>query len=104
MSLFPNAFFAKFFVLSIAVFSSLKLLTIFIPIPPPPALALIKMGYPMSKHFFSKFSEDKSSFFSPGQIGKLLLIAFSLATSLFPIDIIVSGLGPIQIKPESITF
>ena len=44
ISLLPNAFFARFFVFSIADFSSLKLLTICMPIPPPPALALIKIG------------------------------------------------------------
>ena len=75
-----------------------------IPIPPPPALAFIKIGKPISLHFFSRSSFFRSSLFRPGQIGRLFFMAKSLAMSLFPIDIIVLGLGPIQIIPESMTF
>ena len=55
-------------------------------------------------HSFSKSSFSKSLLFKPGQIGKLLFKAKSLAISLLPIDTIVFGLGPIQVIPESITF
>ena len=103
ISLFPKAFFARFLVFSIRFCNSSKSFATCIPMPPPPTLALIKIGYPMSLHLDSKLSSLISLLVRPGQIGRLLLIANSLALSLFPIERIVSGFGPIQIIPTSIT-
>ena len=58
----------------------------------------------VKQEYDSKSFEFNSSFFNPGQIGKLLFIASSLATSLLRIEVILFGFGPIQIIPESITF
>ena len=58
----------------------------------------------MSLHLFSKSSSLISLFFKPGQIGRLLFTASSLAISLLPIEIIDSGVGPIQVIPKSMIF
>ena len=66
--------------------------------PPPPALDFTKIGNPILSHsVFKCCLLNLSISLSPGQMGTLDLRARFLATSLFPIDRIVSGLGPIHI-------
>ena len=72
-----------------------------IPLPPPPAVALIITGYPIS---FANFlaaltSSNKPS--PPGTTGTPALIMVSLAVILSPMLLIISGVGPINLIPWS---
>ena len=77
--------------------------TIRIPLPPPPAAALIKIGKPtsMALFFASLTSEIASSV--PGTIGIWYFKAAAFADNLLPIISIASGDGPIKIKPAALT-
>ena len=74
------------------------------PLPPPPALAFMITGYPISSTIFiASFSVDISPSY-PGTTGMFKDFANSLAFILSPITVITSGFGPINLKPLSIHF
>ena len=67
-------------------FKSLALFTIRIPLPPPPAAALTKIGYPIELAFFG--SEVI------GRVGTFAFMAISFAVNLSPIFFIAFADGP----------
>ena len=75
--------------------------TIRIPLPPPPALALIKIGSPTSRA--TRFACSTSAMASsvPGTIGMLYFLAADFAASLLPIMSMLSGFGPMKVIPFS---
>ena len=65
------------------------------PLPPPPAAALIRTGYPIVLAFLGSVVI--------GKVGTPAFCAISLAFSLSPIEVITLELGPTQIRPALIT-
>ena len=89
---------ASFFTLLNASSISDSALTILIPFPPPPALALSITGYPISAALvFAIATSSKISL--PFMTGTPALIAILLAISLWPIFRITSASGPIKSIP-----
>ena len=92
----PKYFFASSLADGRETFNSFSFLTSFIPFPPPPADALIKIGYPILKQIF--FASSKELIFpsDPSMMGRPSFFAIFFASILFPIFFIISALGPIN--------
>ena len=71
------------------------------PFPPPPAAALTISGKPISFAIESILPLNSPS--CPGIVGTPASSIIFLDSALSPMTLIVSGLGPMKIKPESIT-
>ena len=72
-----------------------------IPLPPPPAVALIITGYPISLANFLAAVTSSNKPSPPGTTGTPALIMVSLAVILSPMLLIISGVGPINLIPWS---
>ena len=73
-------------------------LTIFIPLPPPPAEAFIIIGKPIFSEFLSISALLFFSMLKPGTIGTLDSPIMVFALDFRAIALIDEGLGPIKIK------
>ena len=76
-------------------------MTNLIPLPPPPAVAFNITGYPIfvAKVFASSVLDSIPS--PPGITGTPADFIVFFAVALSPIDIIISGPGPINVNPFS---
>ena len=75
-------------------------LTILIPRPPPPAVALIITGNPMSDAMVFAVLKSAMTPSEPGTTGTCAFFIVSLARALSPIALIASGGGPMNVRPE----
>ena len=78
-SSFPKYFFASFLAKENNSESFDSSSTIFIPLPPPPAAAFIKIGYPISLHRLFASSNDFTDPSEPSITGKPFFFAIILA-------------------------
>ena len=82
---FPKKESASCLIIGNASFNSFLELTIFIPLPPPPALALSKTGYPISSLAVSASDSLLTSPSEPGTVGTPNFFIIFLASILSPI-------------------
>ncbi len=75
----------------------------FMPRPPPPNAALIAIGTPYSLAKATISSASLTGSGVPGTSGAFALAAMWRAVTLSPRSRIDCGLGPIQIRPASMT-
>ncbi len=75
----------------------------FMPLPPPPKAALIAIGTPYSWAKATTSSASLTGSGVPGTRGAWARAAMWRAVTLSPRSRIDCGLGPIQIRPASIT-
>ena len=72
-----------------------------IPLPPPPATALIMTGKPIFLATLRAFSSLSTTPSLPGMTGTLALVAISLALALSPKLTMASAEGPINLILQS---
>ena len=78
--------------------------TSLIPLPPPPATALMRSGYPMraaARSITDSASPGPNGSSVPGTTGTPAAIAARRAAVLLPISAIASGVGPMNVSPAS---
>ncbi len=95
----PKAFCASLMARSSPSFSSLSVFTMRMPLPPPPAAALIRIGKPI---VFATFIASCSPFTAPsvpGTSGTPNFFTASLAASLSPITFMACDEGPMKVTP-----
>ena len=70
------------------------------PLPPPPAAALMITGYPISAPIFLlRYASSLRGPFEPGTVGTPAAIMVLIAATLSPIVRITEAVGPININP-----
>ncbi len=92
----PNAEVASLTARSICSWRLASSFTIRIPFPPPPALAFIKIGYPISLATCFALSRFIIGSAVPGTSGTLNFATAAFAASLLPMVAIDEGEGPIK--------
>ena len=73
-----------------------------IPLPPPPAVAFIITGYPISLAASLACSASLNNPSTPGTTGTPAAIMVAFAVILSPMEFIISGVGPINLIPWSV--
>ncbi len=98
---FPKAAPASLLVAFQASSISSSQLTICIPFPPPPAVALSIIGYFIFLAIFFASARDSKIPSEPGIVGTPAFSMVILALALSPIPSIISGLAPMNLIPFS---
>ena len=93
----PNAALASALASSKALSMSSSEFALRIPLPPPPAEALIKIGNPMFSAMLFAVSISETAPSEPGTVGTPAFIISSRAADLFPICSIIFDDGPINL-------
>ncbi len=99
----PKALRASLWASSIISSNSSARSTSFMPLPPPPSLALISTGKPMSMAVCLAACTSVMAVSKPGTRGTLYCLAAALAASLLPIRSMASALGPTKVRPAACT-
>jgi hypothetical protein len=100
----PKAAAASAFVREMALSSVASECTTRIPRPPPPPAALMMTGYPISRANSSvRLLSPSSGPSEPGTQGTQACFMARMAETLSPIRRMVSGFGPMKMKPERST-
>ena len=97
----PNELKASLWAMCICGSNSSIPLTILIPFPPPPALALINTGKPICTATSLAASMSVMASFSPGTKGTPNFSTACLLAILLPIKSILSADGPTKMMPAS---